>query len=294
MLQFVRSGVLSSAMLFALAGSSAIAGPDGGPSAPAFDVRVTFRPEVLNFDNTTPVFVLFSNLSVDGYSDPSNPLNRVEILSPNGDFYGHQEANGGGSQSGGYTDFSVLRDTINADGAWTMTITDGATRSVYSYQFSTQTGVLSQDYLRPITLTSPAAPGEISSTPTFEWAQDHAQDPAAEYTSASAVVTSPDYSNFHSADVGPDARSWTPNEVLTEGDYLFYVIANAYYPTDELVSASVPQPVGRGAPALNSFAVDAITGSEGIFNGFHVVPAPGTIGLVIGAAGMLVRRRRLS
>lgn len=268
-----------------------MAGQEGAPTLPAFDVRITFRPEVLNFDNSTPLFVLFSDLSVGGFTDPSNPLNSIDILSPNGDFHGHQENGGGGSESSGYTDFNQLIDTINTKGNWSMTITDGATRSVYSYLFTTTTGGLSQDHLRPITLTSPS-PGTISSTPTFEWSQDPAQDPAAEYESAFAVVTSPDYSNYHQETIGPDARNWTPNTVLTPGDYLFFVVAGRYYPDDSLLSASFPTPVDRSTPGLNSFAVDALTGSEGIFNGFHVVPAPGSAPLVLVTAGLLVRRRR--
>ena len=256
------------------------------PAIASFDVSVDFRFELWNYDNGTPSYNLFPQISVSNFTDPFDAGNTWQLLSPNGQFEGTPN----GSSSTGMPTIAEVIDEANA-GAWQLTITDGATATVRTFDFSVSvdSAMDNAEYFRLVTITNYLTDAIIPATPTFEWAIDPTMDPFAEYDQITPILFG---DAFDYSFLGPSETDWTPGIApLAAGTYSFAVTySNTQNIPLALFSSDFPSPTD-GGDDLDSYNDSFGVGSLAALSGLTVVPAPGTLALA-GLGGIVGLRRR--
>lgn len=272
--------------LFSRATAAAVIAAITAPALASFDVSVDFSFELWNYDNGTPSYNLFPQTSVSNFTDPSDPGNTWQLLSPNGLFEGSPT----GSSSTGLTAIADVISEANS-GAWLLTITDGATATVRTFEFSlfVDSAMDNADYFRLVTITNYTTGAMIPATPTFEWSIDPTANPNAEYNQITPILFG---TAFDFDFLGPSETDWTPNIApLAPGLYNF---AATYSNTQNVplsfFSSDFPSATD-GGDELSSYNDSFGVGSLAALSDLVVVPAPGTLALA-GLGGFIGFRRR--
>jgi hypothetical protein len=216
------------------------------------DVLLSFNAQVINRPTETPGYHIFPSASVTGlFSDPDHPGNLTRLDGPDGSFAFEASGTGGFSSSVVFDSVATLRAATPASSVWTLTITDGATNTVYEYEFTVDASALVDDHMRPITLVGIALGDTIPGTPAFHWTIPPSGTPGVEYLDAFAFLIGPGFTFEPLTPVTPASTSTSATATLAPGTYRFEVQFQTYPTTDVLVPG-VPVPVG-GAPAITVF-----------------------------------------
>ncbi|MFM9958586.1 MAG: hypothetical protein ACKVZJ_10955 [Phycisphaerales bacterium] len=260
---------------------AAFAGTIGEPQ---YDVslRTSIERSVLN--TNAPAYLTFPQLTVSGFTDPKSPANFAEVSSSNRNFIG--QVNGEFSSSSlNYADLQGMLAEYVA-GNWTLTITDGVTRSTTTYTFGVQVNGITDDFLSPLTITNYAPGSTIPSSPEFAWSIGDASSYDSQFYY---------YSGEGAFAFGNQlGTQWAPG-TLEEGTYQFGTSYTNNNPSSELFIPSTPTPVqpplGRGT-GLASFSSSLQFQTRADVTGLVVVPTPGVGAAALLACGVLGSRRR--
>lgn len=228
----------------------------------AIDLR--FQPHVISFSPLDPpVYVLFSFLTATGFSDETNPANRVRIVSGDGSFTAEVTPGtfSSGSSSIGLQSVGELEALILNTGVWNMEVYDGNDATTMNYSFTVSTQNLQDDFLRPISVD--AVPDvTIDPSPSFNFSIPPSFNPAAEYSSSFAAI----FANINgsnsvfSPSLSINDTSWAPDGPLNNDIYLFYLRFDQPDCPSTLVEATYPEPID-GFP-LSSFSQSVSATSE--------------------------------
>jgi hypothetical protein len=243
----------------------------------AVAVTVNFNPAVIRFSPLDPpIYILGVGVNATGFTNDSN-LNNYILLQSNdnaisGDFYPARGTGSGTAGSQAVSSAAELANFINARVNWTLTIVDGVTNQTRTYTLIVSTPGIPSDYVRPITLND-APDTQITPTSTFQWDQDTAIIPGAEYTDAAAILFGTLPGNIIAdPPIGIFDTQWQPTDPLLADSYTLLVTKRNSAPAQNLINATTPLPVG-GAPSLASFTKTVTCQSDGQ-SGNLFIPAP--------------------
>jgi hypothetical protein len=274
---FFRAGVAPAALIALASTASA-----------TYSVDLGFDLEVWNFNSSGPTYNLFPSAFITGYSDESHPDNAYFITSPNSLYEGGPTGSGSSASD---APIGVL-DEANA-GFWSLTITDGLTGDIRTFEFEVfiDSALDDLDYWRITTITSHAQGDALDQNPTFEWSIDPAANPANEYDTITTILFG---AAFDFAGLPGNATSWSPSIApLNPGDVFSFAVTSynsGNAPTEYVEITSGPSATD-GLDELDFFGFNWSINSLAAVTDLTVVPAPGTLALA-GIAGLVAIRRR--
>ena len=258
----------------------------------AYQVSVRFQVEAISFSATPgSPYITFPFLDVQGFTDPYSPDNHAELVSGGGDLMGWVRGPYSAS-SRGFSDPDLLKTGLDLN-PWTLSITDGATAAVRSFNITVSSALLTGDYMRPITMLGGIDNGStIAANHTFEWSMDATANPLAEYTDAYIAMYDPNTGNSYSSPpLTPADRSWTPDPgPIAPGIYnMVMVMSSNSVPQDLIVAAAS---ASDGGEPLDSFSTSITAVTQMQLYDLHVIPEPGSIALLALGGFVSLRRRR--
>jgi hypothetical protein len=281
------SGTSAAAVAFLLLAAGA-----AGTASAAFDVSLRFQVEAISFSGTpSSPYITFPFVGVAGFTDPSDPGNRAELVSGGSHFKGWV--------NGPYSASSVVHgdvDSLKANldlNPWTLSITDGATATTRLFNITVSSSLLTGDYIRPMTLLDGVDNGStIGADHVFHWSMADAAGSLAEYTRASIALYAPGTGTYYGTPfISPADRSWMPDGgPISPGTYsLSIAMFNDRVPQDLIVATAA---AADGGEELGAFSTGVTAVTEMYVSDLHVVPGPGSWSLLALGGMLLVGRRR--
>ena len=269
-----------------------------GLATAAIDVFVDFLPTVGTFNTifNDPIYLFNIGTDATGFVDPTNPANYVRIESEGdsfrGDLFTAPQSSSNNTGSTVHATSAALTEAVNAPAFWRLILTDGSTGLTSRYSFTLSNTGFTDDLLRPVRFTTNVAPGTIiSSTPTFEFTQDAAVDPAFATNSSAAFFSNIDGTNVSDPVLLPTDTSWSPAGTRPVGHSFVAINQFTDNPDQTLISVS-SFTLLDGPDVLGTFVFEITTQAFAIADFLIVVPTPGTVALLSLATLAATRRRR--